>query len=366
MKNKITVLLVLLLILGACGKSDEKDPDIPDETPIEVVGGGKGEYPIILPFITSPLRQEYANYYREIDMMEIGRQLQNHSKDYFKTDKFNLSEGTLITPERYYELIGRESETNIYALNKNEDYVVEGVTIPKPVFVSDLVEINFHDSLDRESVDGVSVAMVMKRIQTTDRNTGATMRLSDSVLYEVGVTLGQQLHSYLRTLPNMSDKPIMIAMYVQESDEDRLPGKYLPGHFLGHALFESARNGNFVKTEEKWELLNGNYIFDQMPETYTAFTELKRRIFTFMGDENVAVVGKGFLGNDGLEEIQLEISTGSKTYLEVLGLAESMKTNLNLFDQFKVPIVVEIKIFQSTKIVVSKLPGQDAVVIKLN
>lgn len=365
MRKKIIMLMSLLLILTACSSNDEPaDNPIPET--IEVVGGGKNEYSIKLPFETSPLRQVYAVNYRETDVMEIGRGLQERSKEVFDPAKYILAEGTLINQQRYYELIRPETAENIYGLNPSEPFTVEGTVIEKPKFVSDIAELNFHKSKDSTSLDGVSLGLVLKRIQTIDPNTGANIRLKDDVLYEIGVTLAQKLHSYIRTLEGASDIPIYIALYVQESDEDRLPGNYLPGYFIGQSVFESSRNGKFDKIDERWMLLTSDEALKSVPDLYASFSEFSRNIKGFMADENVGIIGKVFVGSKGAQQIVFEVNTGSKTYLELRGLAEAMKAQLSLFDSHAFPINIKIQVFNTTRIIISKEAGKDAIIREFN
>lgn len=362
MRKLILVLMAFLLVSCASPEAPEEEPD--DTT---VVGGGTDAYSILVPFANSPLRQEYTNTYRETDLMEIGRGLLEKSKEPFAPKNYSVSEGSLLTPDRYYELLGRESDTNVYALNKEGNFEPEeGVTLIRPQFVSNLVELNFHKTNSKDKVDAVSVAMVMKRIQLLDPEIGSTYRVEDDVLFEVGRTLGQQLHSYLRTLEGASDIPIMIALYVQESDGDNLPGRYLPGHYIGNALFESARSGEFTRTQESWVLMNSEQMLNTLPQTYSDFSEFKRTITHFMGDESVGVVGKAFMNGNKATRIQFEITTGPKTYLELHGLAESIKVGLKRFDDLGVDIVTDVMIFQKTRIIINKTAGQEAEIIILN
>lgn len=360
------VLLILLMFaLVACSAPEDNEPKNPEET--MAVGGGAGSYSILLPFTSSPLRQAYAINYRETDLMEMGRGLMEKSKSVFDPKTYAVSEGSLLTPDRYFELLGRESDNNVYGLNKEGSHEPEeGVVLDRPQFVSNLVEMNFHKTNNKDQVDAVSVAMVMKRIQTLDPFVGSTYRLSDEDLYQVGINLGSQLHSYMRSLENMSDVPIFIALYVQESDQDSLPGKYLPGYYIGHALFESARHGEFVRTYESWELLNSETVLKVLPETYSDFAQFKRNLTNFMGDESVGVVGKAFMESSEIKRIQIEINTGAKTYIELYGLAESVRRDIALFEDLGVDISVNIMIFQNTRMIIHKTVGNDAIIIPLN
>ncbi len=66
MRKLIIVLMAFLLVSCASPEAPEEEPN-----DITVVGGGTDAYSILVPFANSPLRQEYANTYRETDLMEI-------------------------------------------------------------------------------------------------------------------------------------------------------------------------------------------------------------------------------------------------------------------------------------------------------
>lgn len=366
MKNK-TVLLILasLLLLSACAQTEDvKEKD--EDAPISVLDSKKGDYSILVPFQSSPLRQSYASSFREVDMMEIGSRLQEKSKEHFNPKNYSLSEGSLIDRERYGNLLRNQSDENPNGLNLSSFEIQDGsVTITDPEFVSDIIEINFHKSDKIDQLDGVSVALVLKRVQVLDPKVGSTHKLSDETLYKVGQTLGLRLYSYLSGLEGMNDIPIYIGLYAQESDVDKLPGKYLPGYYIGHAFFES-RSDQFVRDNESWLLLNENTALDIVPEAASGFSRFRKSVYTFASDENIGVVGKGFLVDDRLQRIHIEVITGAKTYLEMYGLAQYVDQQLSFFDGYSVPITVDIKIYQNTRIVIEKQPDKSSEIIELH
>ncbi|CAM3592502.1 CamS family sex pheromone protein [Erysipelothrix urinaevulpis] len=365
MKNKITLLLALMLLLSACGSKKKEEP-VEEDKPVSIVDSNKGDYSILVPFINSPLRQSYASNFREIDMMEIGSGLQERSKEFFDPDKYSVSEGSLIDRDRYNNLLGNQSDKNPNGLNLKPFEIKDGsVTLKDPTFVSDIVEINFHRSNKVDEVDGIAVALVLKRVQILDHKIGSTHKLSDETLFEVGRTLGLRLYSYLSSLEGMGDVPIYIGLYAQESDIDKLPGKYLPGNYIGHAFFKT-RSDQFVKDNEQWILLNDKIARDKIPDAASSFSRLRKNIHTFAGDENIGVVASGFLVDDRLQKINIEVVTGSKTYLEIYALSQYINKELAMFDAYQVPVKVDIRIYQKSRVVIERSPGKDSKIIELN
>lgn len=365
MKTKKILLTFLVLVLVTGCIPEDKGETVEEEKPISILEPKKGDYSILLPFQYSPLRQEYANYFREADMMEVGSRLLDKSKEHFDPKKYYVSEGSLINEDRYYSLLGYQSDQNPNGLNLKPFELKDGkVTINDPKFVSDIMEVNFHKTQDVNKIDGMSIALVLKRVQVLDAKIGSTHKLSDEVLYEVGRTLGLRLYSYITSLEGMSDIPIYIGLYVQESDVDQLPGKYLPGHYIGHAFFES-RSDQFKKDNEIWLYLNNDMANNLIPDSASVFNRFKKSIHKFTSDENVGVVGKAFLIDDKLQEVQIEVITGSKTYLEIYGLAQYVAEELKLFDEAQVPVTVNMKIHQNTRMIVEKEPGKEVKFIEV-
>lgn len=363
MRKKGLLILLVLSLLTACNIRPENEENPEEPQGENILEAKKDDYAILLPFENSPLRQDYANNFREIDMMEIGGRLQEKSKEYFDPKKYYVSEGSVINRDRYYQLLAYQSDRNPNGLNlKPFEIEDQGEKIQDPKFVSDIFEINFHKTEDREQIDGVSIALVLKRVQVLDPEIGSTHELSDDTLYEVGRTLGLRLYSYLSGLEGLADTPIYIGLYVQESDVDQLPGKYLPGHFIGHAFFKT-RSDQFTRDDETWLYINSKEAREMIPNAANNFARLERNLADFIADEKVGMVGKVFVEEKSLRRIQIEVITGSKTYLEIYGLAQFLANELDSFDEYQVPVQVDLRIHQRTRFIIEKQAGKDAQII---
>ena len=374
--KRILVMLACLLVLTGCAHKDNPtDENIPTQN--NVVEGESGGYSIITPFKSSLLRQIYAQNYREIDTIEIGRRLQDISKNYFSPKDYLVSEGSVITIARYNELVTSRSDSNPYGLNpeRNSSPFIENVvdaqgvvtgqiSIPNPRFVKSLYEVNFYKDANRETLSGVSIAVVLNRHQTYDAELGLTYPISDNSLYQVANDMiAMQLNAYLRTLPNMKDVPVMISFYVQDSTQDNIVGNYLPGKFIGHGLFEGNNASTALKKNvEMWYLLNSNEASVNVPDTYSNFNLFKNKVKTFLDDESIGVVGQAFTVNNNVEEIQIDINLGAKTELEIYGLTQYLSTTITDLSSINVPTVVHVKMFQNSRAIITYKPGSTPVV----
>lgn len=371
MNRKIVLVLLILVFLTACSqKNNESDDNIPTQN--NIVEGVSGGYSIITPFQSSLLRQIYAQNYREIDTIEIGRRLQDISKEYFSPKDYLVSEGSLITIARYNELVTSRSDSNPYGLNpeRNSDPFVENitdsqgivtgqVTIPNPRFVKSLYEINFYKDSNREQLNAASIAVVLNRHQIYDADNGLSQEISDASLFQVANDMiAIQLNAYLRTLPNMKDIPIMISFYVQDSAQDNLVGNYLPGKFIGHGIFEGSNASTTLKkNNEAWYLLNSNEASVNVPDTYSNFSLFKNQVSSFLNDESVGIVGQAFTVNNNVQNIQIDINLGAKTELEIYGLTQYLATTIDELNATNVPTVINVKMFQNTRAIVTFMQG---------
>lgn len=354
-------MLALILVLAGCSLKTDEPTETPEPDQQVVQTAKEGDYEMLYPFVSSPLRQVRTIGSKEVEATEIGRRLIDKSKKHFSTDNYFLSEGQLIDTNRYFELLVFRSDDNPNGLmEKYEDgLAIDGVTLVNPVFISDIFELNFHKK-GSDEIDGVSVALVLKRYQVLDEQTGAMHALSDDALYNIGQTLGLQMGAYLRSIEGMMNVPLHIALYVQSSDIDNLPGNYLPGYYIGSA-FSKESTMNFSREQEQWLMLTSNKAQEMIPEIVSQFSLLKRKITSFTGDESVGVIGKVFIADNTLEIIRLEVNVPSKTFLETYGLAQYISQELEDIGSFGVSVKVNIDVYDTTRAVIIKNPNDDPI-----
>lgn len=357
MKRKLILLMSLLLLFTACAVEEET----PEEPTQEIVTQAeKGDYQVLAPYKPSPLRQTHAVGYREADVVEIGRRLLSKSKEHFSTDKYFVAEGQVIDIDRYYDYLSFKSDTNPEGLmTKYDELEIDGTTLYNPIFVSDLYEYNFHHFDDAKNVQGVSIALVLRRLHVNDKKTGSYHRLSDEALFNIGQAIGIQLAASIRSIEGMASVPIYIGLYAQTSEEDKLPNNYLPGSFIGDG-FSKDRSFKFSENSEKWIMLSDSEAIDLVPEVRSDFYQLKSKITSFVGDETIGFVGRAFVVEDELGSIRLEVNANAKTYLELYGLAQYITQEVDDLGKYDVDVKVDIRILGNMRVTIVKEPGAKA------
>lgn len=361
--KKFLILLVVALSLTGCFKSTENS----DEEEInKVVGGKKGDYSIITPFTTSAIRQTYVHGYREIDTLEIGKRLQEKSKEYFSPSSYFISEGSVINEEHYKQLVNAKSENYKYGLNAERgtefnETVKSGnttktVTIKNPRFVHSLYEVNFYKDKNREKLEGMSVTVVLDRKQFVDRDVNdEIISVSDESLFKIANDMiSVQLNAYLRSIEEVKNIPVMIAFYVTDSVDDNIAGNYLPGYYIGHGYYESGREtSSLVRDTERHYLLNTTLASKDIPQAHGNFSVFNRKIMDFIEDETVGVIGTAFTINKEVQNYKIQVTTASKTELELYGITQYIMSQIQTLDNNRVPIVVDIKVYEDTKAMIN-------------
>lgn len=363
--KRISLIIVVLLVLSGCSVLN-RNPDSESETPTieqQVVKKVRDEdYEMMYPYMSSPLRQVRTIGSREVESYEIGRRLLDVSKDHFSVNDYLVTEGQLIDEGRYFELLVFKSDDNPNGLmSKYSDGLdIDGVTLVNPIFVTDLFEFNFYKKNEDDQIDGISIALVLKKYQLLDEKTGLMHEMSDDALFNVGQTMGLQLSAYLRSLENMSDVPIYIGLYVQSSDIDKLPGNYLPGYFIGGA-YSKDTTMKFERSQESWLLLSNNEAQNKLPEVVSQFNQLKRKVEHFTADDSVGVVGKAFIVDNKLDTIRIDVNISSKTFLETYGLSQYISQEIDNLSEFGIPIKVNVSSFEKTRAIIVKYPNEKVI-----
>lgn len=361
--KKIGMMLLILGLLVGCSQSPKKTED--DSDTVILPAQKDGDYALVTPFQMNPLRQDYAHGFREVDVMEIGHRLYADSQQHFPTNRFQIKEGSIINADRYLELMGRNhSEKNPLGLNLERDTTIQDgdVTIKDPVLVSDLYEMNF---VQDGKIKGISVSLVLKRMQILDASIGNYVALSDKVLFEAGSEIGRRLEATMRGFEGAEQVPIYISLYAQQSDIDHLEGNYLPGNVIGSAFYNKPRNGQFEKSDEQWLLLTSERAVSLYPNVTAQFNQFRTTLTRFIADESMGVVGKIFIRKNKIEELVIEINTGNKTYLELYGSAQKVMAELDRFTEFTGDITVNMKIYKNTRIVINRSGNKPATLVEL-
>lgn len=338
--KKVIVFLILILLSSCTSDINGEDPTIIERL-------NNNDYSMILPFVASEVRQYHGTYLGRADFLEIGARLEDKSKEHFNVDDYYLSEGQVLTNNELTQLVRRESTDNPYGLNppSGSEFLVgtSDIAVVDAVVVADVVEIDFYQQSGGETkLAGMSFAIVLNQsLSSAD----GLINVSDQVLYEYGSNMGRKLDRYIRSLNDMEDMPIYIALYVTNPSDAVLPGRYIADGYF------TARGGQFSLNNEQWVLFPSAQATSIDAGLADKFNALKTRITEFI-PESVGVVGEARYVDNQTDFLRLTLTIQAKTYSEIRGLTQFTIELLQDLDQRNFPIVVRINSISETLVLI--------------
>lgn len=338
--KRVIVFLCLILLSSCVTDNSNQDPTIIERL-------DNNEYSMILPFVASEVRQYHGTYLGRADFLEIGSRLEDKSKEHFNVDDYYLSEGRVITNSELSRLVRRESSDNPYGLNppSGSEFLVgtSDIAVVDAVVVADVVEIDFYQQSGGEiKLAGMSFAIVLNQSLSSP---DGLINVSDQVLYDYGSNMGRKLDRYIRSLSDMEDMPIYIALYVTNPSDAILPGRYIADGYF------TARGGQFSPSNEQWVLFPSAQATSMDAVLADKFNALKTRITEFI-PESVGVVGEARYVDNQTDFLRLTLTIQAKTYSEIRGLTQFTIELLQDLDQRDFPIVVRINSILETLVLI--------------
>lgn len=356
MKAKFLILLSLLFVLSSCFFQDEEHPEEDQETVLmpDVLSyySENKRYNLIIPFKEARQRfdAEKRSVYKE-DTYEITKQLQSMTADYFSPSDYYIQEGQLFSEESFTNLLRYNSDNYPMGLNpsKDEVFISENKReITQPALIINMHEIDYYTSTNTdEGMAGLALALALNGDVSENELDPDQIPIDDLLNY--GENAARKLVSYIRTIPEMSQVPIFIAIYnLQKSDST------IPGGFISSAYFEG-NSGQFTRVNQEWVIYPSEIANNKTPKVAAEFNQLKKQIQSFLPQEQVGVVGRARVIDNKVNEMIITLSTTGKTYLEIQGLAQYAFQILNDRLQFETfDILVDIQVLGKTVMVIEK------------
>lgn len=351
---KKSLILFIILMLSACSNQNTNNDDLNLITSLQ-----KGDYSMLIPFQSSPVRAYHGTYLGRADFMEVGDRLAEKSKDHFAPDSFYLGEGQVLDIEELNNLVKRESSDNPYGLNppSGSNFVtgVGDLSVLNAVVVADVVELDFYSGSSSDpQLAGLSFAIVLND-QLND-GSDSYVSVSQARLYEYGSDMGRKLERYIRTLSNMESIPVYIALYSTASIDSTLPGSY-----IGDGYFDG-RSGQFQSNDERWTLFPSLDASSLDAKTDASFSLFKSNIQNFV-PEAVGVIGQAHYVNGNLNKLNMTIHIQAKTYAEIYALVQYSAQLLKEFDTGSYDIIVKIESINDTLAMIQRLSDNSLSVI---
>ncbi|WP_181347904.1 CamS family sex pheromone protein [Thalassobacillus sp. CUG 92003] len=258
----------------------------------------------------------------DIDELETG--LRRHSKEYFSPENYYFQPGQYLDQNTVYSWLERyeEGETE-KGLNPALEESTEGEFRDNPRYLSHILEQNYMQKNEDDVVElkGASIGLALKSTYEFQTETGGPTyeeNISREEMIQKGKEYAQQVLDRMREIEGLQDKPLMIALYREESS-----GAMTPGNFVMKTYVE----GGATQIGE-WEELNEDHILfpsDEAEEDHFEDSELMsdfRNELSKYFPDFVGFIGDGFYVDKELQNISIDVPIQFNSKSEVIGFTQ--------------------------------------------
>ncbi len=354
-------LLVLLLILVAC--SPKKDITQVKTNYIESLL--QDDYRITTEKSIKSTRDVHRERNRAVNKIAIKKGLLDISKMYFPTSQYLLNEIDILSYDRLTKhnqysfddiaLLNYNSAENPYGLNpqKTEKMIVNKQEIVGPILIKDLIELDFTLEKDNELGAIVTALVLSKKPYTQNKQ---TIEVPQDQLVRFGQEASNKLNVFFSTLPQLSTIPKVVALFVEESEDSNIPGR-----FVGYTLYSEGKSKYHAFDESYYYLGSdtANKKNSELNSVYNLFkSELNALIY-----ENVSVVGLVRTVNDEIVDVELSVSAQFKTYMDEEVILSKIKSFSNQFKNETYDLTITVKDVNEVKAIFNKLRKQTNITV---
>ncbi|UTR08832.1 CamS family sex pheromone protein [Evansella sp. LMS18] len=384
MNKKISLLMMsFVLILTGCIPTLDRGED--EVIIVEESEAAEEEEYVLTPTINTP-----ENHYRNVLRggtynRSEARGSTAHTMERIDINQFELGlmeiASTAFDREQYYfqegEFIsGSQMNRWLRRYNPDEEGFEEGLNPPlaegdsdeermrqNPIILSHIMEHNYMYVTDDEEVrlGGIVLGLSLNSVyyfQTRTEDGGIYQHEEPIDADEAearGREIAQELLSRIRQDERLSEVPVTIALYQENSR-----GAIVPGSFI--SLTNVGENQSEIQS---WEAINEQFYFfpsrearEVFPSQAAAFSQFKDEVEEFF-DRSLGIVGKGRYKNEALEEMTIEFNLQSHGKAEIIALTQFISSRIpNLFPD-EAPIYVYVNSVNGPESLIVQYPGHE-------
>lgn len=353
-------IVAVVLLLGGCvpsiggekGKLIQDDQESVEETVIIPDFQLKDElYLPLLPFKKSASRGLILNnIYTKYDIQEAEEGLLRLSTQHFNPKNHYLQEGQYIDEDTARSWLRRKSVENPEGLNPEttEEMTDEQIADEAPNYLAHIVEQNYLVMTDEKKVrlEGISIGLALNSIHYS--RSGKETKIADEVLEKQGTLMGEEIIKRMRAKEGLSDIPIVIGLFKQESRESIVPGTYFATTFADKG-----------KASSGWKIIDEQYVLFPTRDNNEKYRELDRSFRNFKQAIDdyfpsfVNTIGRGYYKNGNLHSLEIEIP------IQFFGKSETIG-----FTQYLTGLVVKYFSNIHTEVSVTSINGSEALIVK--
>lgn len=367
--RKLSLLaLSLVFLLSACAPSFQKQTDV-NQSKEKVKGKAiipkynisDNYYRTILPFEPGEARgMIVANINTRYDINEFETGLMRIAQNNFSTDKYLFREGQEIKRNNVKLWLNRKftpDQLKAKGLKESDNIGLNPIDQGNnpPIYLAHILE---HDYLTKDdkgnvSLSGVTIGLALNSIYYYQKEQyGATFekKIPFAEMENQGKKMAEEVLKRLRGMKDLSDVPITIALFEQQSKSS-----VVPGNFFSYTSVDkgSSSIGSWEKVNEKYYLFPSTDAQEAHRDDVTAFLNFKQDVEEYFPNFN-GVIGKAFYIGDQLQDLTITIPIQFYGKTEAIG-----------FTQYVTGLVMEhFPKYISVSVSVTSVDGPEALIVR--
>jgi protein involved in sex pheromone biosynthesis len=372
--RKISLLaLSMVFLLSACAPNFQKQNETV-QTKEKTTGKAiipkynisNNYYRTILPFQPGEARGLVVNNINtryDLDEFEMG--LMRIAQNKFDTDKYYFQEGQQLKGTMIKQWLNRQytaaqlKENKLKAdqnLGLNPVNTSPAGSAPSsPIYLAHILE---HDYLTKDakgnvSLGGITIGLALNSIYYYKLNTdGDTLekKIPFAEMEKQGQQMAAEVVKRIRSMKNLSNIPITIALFEQQSKTS-----VVPGNFFTYSTVDQGSTdlNSWEKVDEKYYLFPSTDAQNDHRDDTIAFLNFKQDVEQYFPNYN-GVIGKAFYIGDQLQDLSITIP------IQFYGKTEGIG-----FTQYVTGLVMEhFPKYLSVSVSVTSVDGPEALIVK--
>lgn len=367
----------MVLLLTGCAPNFQKQEEIvqdqdskEEETAIIPKYKISDEYyRTILPFKESESRGLVVNNVStKYNLNEFETGLMRVATHNFDTEKYLFQEGQYLDKETVTSWLRRKytpaqlaerklKEEENLGLNPidNEQGSIDERNERSPIYLAHILEHNYLTKNDngKVSLGGVVIGLALNSVHYYQKEQyGATFetKIEHDVLAAEGKKMAEEIIKRLRNIEGLSEVPITIALFEQESKTSVVPGNFFA---YAHANKGSSNLGDWKNINEKYVLFPSSEATEQHRDDVTSFSNFKQDVEDYFPNFN-GVVGRAFYMGGHLQELNIDIPIQFYGKTEAIGFTQFVTGKV--MEHFPDYIAVQVNI--------SSVLGPEGLIVK--
>jgi protein involved in sex pheromone biosynthesis len=362
--------LSLVFLLSACAPTFQKQNEVvqtnkkaKEKAIIPKYKIGDNYYRTILPFVPGETRGMVVNNLNtRYDINEFETGLMRIAQKKFDPNKYLFREGQEIKRDTVKLWLNRKftkQQLKDENLTDNDNIGLnpldEKGDNKTPIYLAHILEHDYLVKGNNNTVQlgGVVIGLALNSTyyyQTVQYGPTYEKKIDRSEFESQGKKIAAEVLQRLRTMKNLKDIPITIALYKTESKSS-----VVPGDFFAYSSIESGSSStdNWQKLNEKYFLFPSADAQEAHRDDATAFLNFKQDVEEYFPNFN-GVIGRAFYMDDQLQDLNITIPIQFYGETEAIG-----------FTQYVTGLVMEhFPKYISVSVSVTSVDGPEALIVR--